>query len=301
MPSLNSALRYLGRRARLLLDVLTSPKTADVQLLHVSPKQQRKLALLAHFDVHGRIDEYVLGYIRELVACGFDVALVSTCAHLEPRDLEEVRKLCCVVATRTNRGIDFGSWKVGLKAVTDWQTYERLLLVNDSVFGPLFPLAPVLAKAEALKVGLVGLTDSHEFTFHLQSYFLLFNLERHGVASFVADYFNRLRLLGVKQNAIWAYEVQLAPRAAAAGVTWRALFPSAEQPRFMAGAPYNATHDAWDTLISTHHFPFLKRELLTRNPKRMGNVATWPQVLAHAGSPYDARLISDYLARTHAR
>jgi lipopolysaccharide biosynthesis protein len=297
MVSLNSTLQFAWRRARLWSDVWTSPKTADVQLLHVSPKRRTKLAILAHFDVHDRVDAYVLGYVRELVACGFDVALVSTCAHLEPRDLEEVRKWCCVVATRTNRGIDFGSWKVGLKAVTDWQTYERLLLANDSVFGPLFPLGPHLAKAESLDAGLVGMTDSHEFTPHLQSYFLLFNLERRGVASFVEEYFNRVRLLSGKQNAIWAYEVRLAPAAAAAGLSWRALFPVAEQPAYKPGAPFNSTHNAWSTLISSHQFPFLKRELLTRNPKGIPDTGSWPEVVAGAASNYETRIIRDYLER----
>jgi lipopolysaccharide biosynthesis protein len=297
MLSLNAALRSVWLRVRLWCDVLTSPKNADVQLLHVSPKRHSKLAILAHFDIHGRVDAYVLAYIRELAACGFDVALISTCAHLEPHDLAEVRKSCCVVATRTNRGIDFGSWKVGLKAVTDWQTYERLLLVNDSVFGPLFPLAPLLAKAEDLNVGLVGLTDSPEFTPHLQSYFLLFNLEQRGAASFVADYFNRVRLLGGKQNAIWAYEVRLAPCADAAGLTWRALFPAREQANYKPGAAFNPTHDSWDTLISAHAFPFLKRELLTRNPKHIANTASWPQVVTAAASDYDPRVIHDYLER----
>lgn len=295
--ALGSALRSAWRRVRLGGDLLLSPKTADATLLHVSPKRQTKLAILAHFDVHGRIDAYVLGYVRELVACGFDVALVSTCAHLDPRDLDEARQWCCLVATRTNRGIDFGSWKVGLKAISDWQTYERLLLVNDSVFGPLFPLASVFAKAEALDVAVVGMTDGHEFTPHLQSYFLLFDLERHGVGSFVEDYFNRVRLLRVKQNAIWAYEVRLASCAAAAGLSWRALFPAAEQPKFVPGAPFNVTHDSWDTLISAQRFPFLKRELLTRNPKHIPHVATWPQVVTEAASSYDIRLIRDYLER----
>lgn len=297
MASLGSALRSAWRRARLWGDVWTSPKTADVTLLHVSPKRQTKLAILAHYDVHGRVDAYVLGYVRELVACGFDVALVSTCAHLDPRDLDEARQLCCLVATRTNRGIDFGSWKVGLKAVSDWQTYERLLLVNDSVFGPLFPLAPLFIKAETLDAAVVGLTDNQEFTPHLQSYFLLFNLERRGVTSFVEDYFSRVRLLGSKQNAIWAYEVRLTPRAADAGLSWRALFPVAEQPQFEPGAPFNVTHDAWDTLISAQRFPFLKRELLTRNPKNIPHTATWPQVVIGAASSYDTQLIRDYLER----
>ena len=37
--------------------------------------------------------------------------------------------------------------------------------------------------------------------------------------------------------------------------------------------------------------------LLTRNPKRIPNTTTWPQVVKDATSSYDTQLISEYLER----
>ncbi len=297
MNPFRSALLFASQRAAFYSDIFTSPRHASVQLLHSAPKRARKLAILAHFDVHGRIDPYVHRYLDELTCCGFDTAIVSTCAALDPADVTATSELCRMIATRTNRGIDFGSWKVGLELIDDWQSYERLLLINDSVFGPLFPMEPLFSKADAFCVPLVGMTDSDESLPHLQSYFLHFNLQHAGCAAFVAWYYDRIRLLNSKHNAIAAYEMPLATTAQRRGLAWRALFPAKDQPGFKPRATFNPTHDAWDAIIQTMGFPFLKRELLTRNPKQVPGIERWPQLIRDAGSTYDPELIRNYLHR----
>ncbi len=297
MNPFRSALLFASQRAAFYSDVFTSPRQASVQVLHSAPKRARKLAILAHFDVHGRIDPYVLGYLDELTRCGFDTAIVSTCAELNPTDVTATSERCRLIATRTNRGIDFGSWKVGLESIDDWPSYERLLLVNDSVFGPLFPLEPLFSKADAFGVPLVGMTDSDESLPHLQSYFLQFNLQHTGCAAFVKRYYRRIRLLNSKHNAIAAYEKPLAAAAHRHGLAWRALFSAKDQPGFEPRATFNPTHDAWDAIIQKMGFPFLKRELLTRNPKHVPGIDRWPQLIRDAGSAYDPELIHNYLRR----
>lgn len=298
MPTLRSAFHYTLQRARLWADVWTSPQRAEATVLHLGPKRASKLAILAHFDVHGRIDAYALHYLEALTRCGFDAVLVSTCASLDNEDLQRAKAVCRGVMTRTNRGIDFGSWKAGLATLPDWQQYQHLLIANDSVFGPLFSLEPLFARATALNVDVVGMTDSYDSAPHLQSYFLLFDLRTPRCVAFVDRYFRRVRLLAGKQHTIWAYEVPLAARARRAGLTWSALFSAKDQPQWSTDRATNPTHDAWDSLILQQHFPFLKRELLTRNPRHVARTEAWPEVIRASGSDYDCDLVRRYLART---
>jgi lipopolysaccharide biosynthesis protein len=47
-----------------------------------------------------------------------------------------------------------------------------VLLVNDSIYGPLAPLEPILARIDLEAADLWGATESWQTRYHLQSFFL---------------------------------------------------------------------------------------------------------------------------------
>lgn len=63
---------------------------------------------------------------------------------------------------------------------------------------------------------------------------------------------------------------------------------SAVSTYLRTGQPVNATHFFWDTLIREFRFPFLKKELLLRNPMSIPNLGDVSGVLAHTGFPLES-------------
>jgi hypothetical protein len=54
------------------------------------------------------------------------------------------------------------------------------------------------------------------------------------------------------------------------------------------GQPVNTTHFFWDTLIREFRFPFVKKELLLRNPMSVPNLGDVSGLLAQTAFPQEA-------------
>src|ERR1700753_1950921 len=74
---------------------------------------------------------------------------------------------------RENFGRDFGAWSDLMPEIRHrWPHMDELMLANDSVLGPIHPVAPIIEVMRANGKGLFGLTESLQGAPHLQSYFL---------------------------------------------------------------------------------------------------------------------------------
>jgi lipopolysaccharide biosynthesis protein len=92
------------------------------------------LCIFAHYDHDDRVDPYVMNYLEAIKACGFEIVFVTPSA-LQQTDVEQLRLICGDVILRANVGHDFGSWATGLQRHRE-RVRGRLLLANDSVYGP---------------------------------------------------------------------------------------------------------------------------------------------------------------------
>ncbi|MFM8380783.1 MAG: rhamnan synthesis F family protein, partial [Actinomycetota bacterium] len=126
--------------------------------------------------------------LRDLRDAGIFTIVVDTSEHSQtpestPGDL---------YVHRRNEGWDFASW---FSILMRWPEItaraDRLLLTNDSNYGPLRPLPGILTEGRALGANVWGITDSWAIDYHLQSYFLEFDTTtlRSGVLQeFIADF-----------------------------------------------------------------------------------------------------------------
>jgi lipopolysaccharide biosynthesis protein len=282
-----------------------------------------KVCIFVHFDRRGRVHEYVLYYLRALQAAGFRIVFVSNAPKLDPAGLEKVRGIADLVLRRANVGYDFGAYKDGLSAIPDLGALDMLLLANDSVYGPFSPIADLVARADCGRAQFWGLTDSWEGSYHLQSYFLLFGRDAIGNAAFAA-FWRGVRYVNAKSYVIRKYEVGLSERLMKAGLRGGAMFSAREVSRVLfdevnagalkdpamdedsrkylkrmlgvveRGAPLNISHFFWDRLIAKMGCPFLKRELLEKNPVAIPYVSRWQEVIGEV-SDYDTDLIVRHL------
>ena len=232
------------------------------------------VAVFCHYDRAGLVRPDTLRFLGELQAAGFSVVVVSNSGLKQPDVLSSVADH---VLTRRNIGLDFCAWRMAMRRLDLPRTgTRRILLVNDSVYGPLVPLAPLLAQMDPDQADLWGMTDSEELGWHLQSYFLL-----AGPALIHSDLWRRFWRgvvpLPLKRWMIARYEIGLSRLVTKAGFQARALFPYAA--RVADGAVRNPALGAWRELLAAG-FPFLKRELLRDNPTQEPDLALWRELVA---------------------
>jgi lipopolysaccharide biosynthesis protein len=284
----------------------------------------RRVAILAHYDTVERVADYVLFYIDALNRAGFAVVFVSNAPKLGASSILDLQSRCALVLRRRNLGHDFGAYKDGLSALGELSRFDEIILANDSVYGPFFDLAPLLARCDD-SAAIWGMTDSWEQRYHLQTYFILVKKAALRDRRFL-HFWQQVRYLGSRHFVINWYEIGFTQAMLAAELRCAALFPSRgltasisaaalsgrwrrddlspERRGYLqrlfdaleAGLPLNPTHVFWDYLIGELGFPFLKRDVLTRNPLKLPFVNQW-QALLQRDTAYDSNMIVDHLKR----
>ena len=292
--------------------------------------QATRIALYVHYSPNGQVSDmvrYQLGLLRD---AGFATVFISMAKTLPEADWQAVRGLCALAILRRNFGRDFGAWQDVLPEVRRrWGVPQELMLVNDSVLGPIRPMMPVLETMRAGGAGLFGLTESLQGGPHLQSYMLL----ARGTAA-AADlmlFVEKMFISHSKWLLIQLGEIRLSRWMRRRGHRVAAVFgyerliravlaDPAERERVMASNwhlrgldrlsddqgsallddwPLNPTHHLWHVLAARFDFPFLKTELVARNPGRLPDIAEWPSVV-RADSPCQIQMLRAHLATVKA-
>jgi lipopolysaccharide biosynthesis protein len=278
----------------------------------------RRVAVFVHYDRHQRVQDYVLYYLDQLIRAGFAIIFITNSSALDPSSVLNVQMRCALLLKRRNVGHDFGAYKDGLSILGDLTSFEELLFANDSVYGPFCDLRVLLQRCDD-SAAIWGITDSWQRRFHLQSYFLLVKKTAFADRLFL-DFWRRVRYLNSRRFIINWYEVGFTQEMLRAQFRCAALFPyrrAAEaisaaalnghlgmealtterrvylQGLFQAverGTPLNATHSFWDYLIGELGCPFLKRDLLIKNPMQIPFLTQW-QTLLRRTTAYDTDLI----------
>ncbi len=125
---------------------------------------------MAVFDPAGAVSAEVLGYIDALRDAGRSVFVASN-GPLSPEARATLQTRCAGWLTRKNAGHDFSAWRAAMLAF-DIRA-DTLLLVNDSLHGPIAPLKPLFDRMSFDRADIWALTDSRQREPHLQSFFLL--------------------------------------------------------------------------------------------------------------------------------
>ncbi|MBC8552896.1 MAG: hypothetical protein H8D23_25000, partial [Candidatus Brocadiales bacterium] len=186
---------------------------------NITPRTKKRLCIFAHYDRDQVIDDYVIILLKNLHDIDCEIIFVSTSESLRSEHAEKIKGFCSRIIIRKNVGYDFGSWKTGLEACHDTSHYEQIILTNDSVYGPLSDLPAIFSQMEKSNCDIWGLTDSFEKSYHLQSYFLVFQ-QKAFLSSYFRDFWKKFIFIEKtnKQFIINTYEVGLSRKALRAGM-----------------------------------------------------------------------------------
>jgi len=215
-----------------------------------------RVAVLAHFSTLARVSLSFCTLVEELVGAGYRVIVVSSATCPTELDWGLTNLADVMVLRKPNVGYDFGSWAVALNRFPAVRAAEHVVLANDSLVGPFATIAPLLEEFERTPADVWGLTETMQFSRHLQSYFVGF---RRGVLQErpLADFWSDVRHYEDKNLVIHRNELGLGRLLQDEGYAVDAAFV-AEQ---VVPAADNPTIIGWHRLLSSG-FPFVKRELV---------------------------------------
>ncbi len=272
-------------------------------------EKAHSVALFAHWDPHGVIDDYVINYLK--ILCDNDIAtiLVSTAPRLEHDSLKQALKYTYRIFLRENIGLDFASWKLAILEVPEINTFEHLLFLNDSVYGPFHDISPTIQKLRSKENGLWGMNDSLEKNcHHIQSFFLSLTPEviHH---PYFKKFLNRVGIITDKEEVIMRYEVGLGARTTGSKVELKPLFPFKKIANYCLSlgegfqyadwaqrGPFNTTIFAWDILLEKFHYPLLKTEVLKLDRFHSRSIPYWRDFIPQEGK-YMIPKIEKHLSR----
>jgi len=283
----------------------------------------RRAIILAHFDRDGIVDAHVRAALAAYRRSAERLVLVSTSLTRLPADLEGIVDQ---FHSRANVGYDFGSWRTGLEGLGDGASFDEVVCVNDSVYGPLWDLDGVLADRRVAGADFWGMVRSNQpprsrrgrESPHLQSWF--FAARRRLLAHPAWQAFWQ----GVvpqpsKEVVIDRYELGLSEMVAAAGLETAAIFDATRSgplgaaeilPHLSLRAPLRSWHHLRKARRTPHNpselayrrllaagVPYVKVGLLRVNHYRLD-----PRRVRHdlAAFGCDLTLVDRHLARAAA-
>jgi nicotinamidase-related amidase len=291
------------------------------------PAPASEAVVFCHFHRAGNVAPHTRRYIDALAAEGLPIVFVSNAPNLSDATVAWLRARCGLIVLRGNLGHDFGAWRDGMRvAGLPRPGMRRLILANDSVYGPFAPLDDLLRRLDPDAADVWGLTESWQHRYHLQSYFLAFGSRALDSAAF-RDFWSALPDVRSRHWVVQNCEIGLTQRLMRAGLSCRAAWPYYDiidwvraQPsrakesirptaspldivlengraRVLGAAAnriaMNPTADMWRPLLELG-FPFIKRDLITKNLTGVPDVVWWRE-LAGRLSETDARLVLDDL------
>jgi hypothetical protein len=304
-PYLSYASSFLRRRRH---TIRAWPETAwkgEVEL-------GGRVALFTHFDRSGCLADHVVAYVRALHENGFSVVFISNAKRLPRAGLSALQPFCSAIIERRNVGYDFGAVREALDLFgLPRPETEQLLIANDSVYGPLASIKDMMARVDFNTADLWGTTESWQFCYHLQSYFLLagkralnspawrkfwrgvrqVSSKQWVIARYEVGLTQQMLKAGLRCRPLWGYHELLSrtPRAQPPNEADAAIVDPIEQMRIKAiqrirsaaasGVPLNPTCELWRQLLLAG-CPFLKVELLRKNPTDVPDIADWRSVVA---------------------
>lgn len=185
----------------------------------------KRLFLFAGYDKHGIIDASLVMYVRALNKLGdIVVCMDSDCTKDELQKLQDIT--LHAMAARHGE-YDFGSYKRAYnwaRENLDISSYDFVYMANDSMYGPLFNLAPYLEKLESENLDAFGMVKNpHKKSPHIQSWFI--GMRR---SVFMSEWFGTLlqsvRHHDDKGSVTILYEHGFTKRLIENNLSWDALY-----------------------------------------------------------------------------
>lgn len=192
----------------------------------------RRLGIFVFYDTRGVVDDYV-NYFLEDLKKNIDELLIVCNGKLTEEGRGKLTKYAKDIIMRPNKGLDTWAYKEGLDHY-GWDRlsqYDEVILLNDTVFGPVFPFSEMFEAMEKKVLDFWGITrhaklDVQEFNSeygyvpeHIQSYFTVFR-KRFIQSPDLQRYWDELPQVDSYKDAVGKHEIVFTKHFSDLGYKW---------------------------------------------------------------------------------
>ncbi len=294
----NPLVHYLvrGRRVGFLPLPPAAPPREPTTLTSGQPV--RRVVLFAAYDVDGLVDDYVVAYLAELSRFA-DVYYLADC-EMASSELDKLATVTVGAWASRHETYDFGSYSLLARDLVGWEVidgYDELLLVNDSAY-LLTPLDEVFERMDARPCDWWGLqatkrdyeaargdveplplveakaryrgqrTWQQIMHLHISSYFIALRRPAHSHPD-VRELLSDVTKAPSKGQVILRYEVGLSRVLMDQGFDFDTFIDDLY--------PYHPLYTSDYFSLLQRHFPLLKRNLLSHNPRNAPGLSRWKE------------------------
>lgn len=224
----------------------------------------KRLFLFAGYNASGVIDSALLYYIRSLSEFG-DIVLVmdSDCSESE---LSRVRPYCLYASGVRHGEYDFGSYKRAYIWATEnlkLSDYDFVYMVNDSVYGPFFDMAPYFRETESYHVDAFGMVQKrHRAKAHIQSWYIGMHPSVF-LSTWYDDFMRSITRQKSKGTITRVYELGFSKMITAHGLRWKCMYSVHNRGVYnRIKHLYNARMPFMKKVAFNRHYGALGRQIL---------------------------------------
>lgn len=267
--------KYEALCGDLTLGIYPANKATLLELKTPSVALGSEICLFVSFAAETKLKPHVVDHLSNLMRSGIKVILIVN-TDLAPESLAieaGLSEQLSGIVIRENIGFDFAAWAQIYGRYSEVRQASRLMLINDSMVGPLNVnhFDQLIQRIRMSQTDVLGLTECLAPRRHLQSFFLVFNaraLKHPSVQRLLGGILN----LSTKSQVIDIYESHLTATLEKQGITCEALFPS------ISNDPYssNDVFLRWEELVSLG-CPYVKTSIIRSMPDSVRICAVVPE------------------------
>lgn len=271
----------------------------------------KRLAILLLFDELGIVDEYKYFLMQSLVKQVEQLYVVCN-GKLEPNARKRILNITKKLYVRSNEGFDAGAYHDCLSNWIGWEKlneYDELILLNDTFFGPVYPLNKLFDEMENRDVDYWGITqhqgyNSNQYNCfiprYIQSYFISFRRSMLCSDEF-REYWENLNIEKCsisKKYLILEFSVGLTSFFSERGFHWETYIDAAE---YESEYSYNQYEYIGEILLREYKLPFLKKRIFISSHPDVAIVDDTRKIVEHLEkyTDYDTNLIWQSILRTY--
>ncbi len=237
-------------------DLREAPSTDLRILIDPGDVSAKRVCLFVSYSPDYSLKPHVQYHLAALRASGLSIVYILIANELRDQFVATPPAVSGFIV-RKNAGFDFGAWADTFRVLPGLWQAEAIVLVNDSVFGPIGDLPRLVDTIMRQPADFIGLTESVEIARHYQSYFLV--LKDHALANGDARAFwSNIENYTDKRQVILNYEVMLLRKYEQLGLRCAAMLSWRHAPGEERISP---VHARWRQLLQ-HGFPYIKVDLL---------------------------------------
>lgn len=237
--------------------------------------QVKRLGIFATYCHEGKVDDYIIYYLSEIRKC-LNMLVVVSNTELSDESKSQIGCYADYIYERDDEGYDVGGLRSVLVEFLGWdqiRTYDELLFMNDSVFGPFYPFEEVFLKmGERDDLDFWGLCKRSESNFdggevqfpeHIQLYFYVVRKQMLNSKAFEQFWNDIDKRITNFRTAIFNYEFAFTEYFAQKGYKWDVYCHLNQYETNHIEYNLSPYHYASYELIKACRCPVLKRKLFT--------------------------------------